>query len=50
MLPHFGSEFLPEFREGHFVLDVQMTPGTSLTEIAAGWRADFTRIIEEPKY
>ncbi|MDB6022898.1 MAG: heavy metal efflux pump, cobalt-zinc-cadmium [Pedosphaera sp.] len=33
MLPHFGSEFLPEFREGHFVLQVQMTPGTSLPEM-----------------
>jgi Cu/Ag efflux pump CusA len=33
LLPHFGSEFLPEFREGHFVLGVQMTPGTSLSEM-----------------
>ncbi|EEF58192.1 efflux RND transporter permease subunit [Pedosphaera parvula] len=33
MLPHFGSEFLPEFREGHFVLGVQMIPGTSLQEM-----------------
>ena len=33
MLPHFGSEFLPEFREGHFVLQVQAAPGTSLTEM-----------------
>ncbi|HWF19067.1 MAG TPA: efflux RND transporter permease subunit, partial [Verrucomicrobiae bacterium] len=32
-LPHFGSEFLPEFREGHFVLQIQMTPGTSLGEM-----------------
>src|SRR5690348_16460649 len=32
MLPHFGSEFLPEFREGHFVLGVKMIPGTSLAE------------------
>jgi Cu/Ag efflux pump CusA len=32
MLPHFGSEFLPDFREGHFVLDVQLTPGSSLAE------------------
>jgi CzcA family heavy metal efflux pump len=33
MLPQFGSEFLPEFREGHFVLGVQMIPGTSLQEM-----------------
>src|SRR5207302_7174251 len=32
-LPHFGSEFLPEFREGHFVLGVQAVPGTSLPEM-----------------
>ena len=33
MLPHFGSEFLPEFREGHFVLQIQAAPGTSLAEM-----------------
>lgn len=33
MLPHFGSEFLPEFREGHFVVHVDMAPGTSLPEM-----------------
>lgn len=27
-----GGEFLPEFREGHFVLGVSTTPGASLTE------------------
>lgn len=32
-LPHFGSEFLPEFREGHFVLQIQAAPGTSLPEM-----------------
>lgn len=29
----FGSEFLPEFREGHFVLQVNAIPGTSLPEM-----------------
>jgi CzcA family heavy metal efflux pump len=33
ILPKSGGEFLPEFREGHFVLSVQMTPGTSLAEM-----------------
>jgi len=33
LLPNFGSEFLPEFREGHYVLQVQMAPGTSLPEM-----------------
>jgi CzcA family heavy metal efflux pump len=32
-LPFFGGEFLPEFREGHFVAHVQMIPGTSLPEM-----------------
>jgi CzcA family heavy metal efflux pump len=34
MFPTFGSELLPEFREGHFVLGVQAIPGTSLAEMA----------------
>src|SRR5947207_718360 len=32
-LPFFGGEFLPEFREGHFVLQISATPGTSLPEM-----------------
>ncbi len=32
-LPYFGGEFLPEFREGHFVLQVSGGPGTSLQEM-----------------
>lgn len=32
-LPFFGGEFLPAFREGHFVLQVSAAPGTSLTEM-----------------
>ncbi len=31
-LPFLGGEFLPEFREGHFVLGVSTAPGSSLTE------------------
>ena len=33
VLPFFGGEFLPEFREGHFVLQVNTAPGTSLPEM-----------------
>ncbi|MDQ6631979.1 MAG: efflux RND transporter permease subunit [Verrucomicrobiota bacterium] len=33
MLPNFGGEFLPEFREGHLVLQVSTAPGTSLPEM-----------------
>jgi Cu/Ag efflux pump CusA len=29
----FGEEFLPEFREGHFVVQVSAAPGTSLPEM-----------------
>jgi CzcA family heavy metal efflux pump len=32
-VPFFGGDFLPEFREGHFVLQVFATPGTSLPEM-----------------
>ena len=32
LLPH-GGEFLPEFREGHFVLQAFAAPGTSLPEM-----------------
>ncbi len=32
-LPGMGKEFLPEFREGHFVLQVSAAPGTSLAEM-----------------
>lgn len=33
MLPFFGGEFLPDFRESHFVIQVSMAPGTSLPEM-----------------
>jgi CzcA family heavy metal efflux pump len=32
-LPFFGGEFLPDFREGHFVCQLTMAPGTSLPEM-----------------
>ncbi len=31
--PNLGAGLLPEFREGHFVLQVQAVPGTSLPEM-----------------
>ena len=33
LFPRLGLEFLPEFREGHFVLHVSAAPGTSLEEM-----------------
>lgn len=32
LLPFFGATFLPELHEGHFVVHMTATPGTSLTE------------------
>ncbi|HEV2394622.1 MAG TPA: efflux RND transporter permease subunit [Verrucomicrobiae bacterium] len=31
-LPFFGGEFLPQFREGHYILHMASVPGTSLAE------------------
>ena len=31
-LPFFGGAFLPEFREGHFIVHMSMIPGTSIEE------------------
>lgn len=33
LLMRFGEEFLPEFREGHFVVQVSAVPGSSLPEM-----------------
>lgn len=33
LLGGFGEEFLPEFREGHFVIQISAVPGTSLPEM-----------------
>ncbi len=32
MLPFFGRSFLPEFREGNFIISLNTLPGTSLAE------------------
>jgi len=32
-VPFFGGEFLPDFREGHYVLQVSALPGTGLDEM-----------------
>jgi CzcA family heavy metal efflux pump len=32
MIPFFGGAFLPEFKEGHFIVHMDMIPGTSLQE------------------
>ncbi len=32
LLPHFGLSFLPEFKEGNFIIAMNTLPGTSLSE------------------
>ena len=48
-LPFFGGEFLPDFREGHFVVGITMAPGTSLPEMLRLGKqisAELTKISE----
>ena len=47
-LPSFGGEFLPEFREGHFVLQVNAAPGTSLPEMLRIGREISNALLEHP--
>jgi CzcA family heavy metal efflux pump len=47
-LPFFGEKFLPEFREGHFVVGVSAAPGTSLTEMRRIGQALSEEILKIP--
>lgn len=47
-LPFFGEEFLPEFREGHFVLQVNTAPGTSLPEMLRIGKSISTALLAHP--
>ncbi|HME73787.1 MAG TPA: efflux RND transporter permease subunit [Myxococcota bacterium] len=47
-LPFFGGEFLPDFREGHFVLEVSAAPGTSLDELRRIGTAISRALLELP--
>jgi CzcA family heavy metal efflux pump len=49
LIPRFGSEFLPEFREGHFVLQVSNIPGTSLPEMLRLGRHISRALLEDVK-
>ncbi|MCC7292265.1 MAG: efflux RND transporter permease subunit [Phycisphaerales bacterium] len=54
VLNRFGHEFLPEFREGHFVVQISTVPGTSLPEtMRFGQRVardlfDHVRVNDQP--
>lgn len=48
-LPWFGAELLPEFREGHFVAQVNTLPGTSLPEMMRLGERISKRLLEHPR-
>jgi CzcA family heavy metal efflux pump len=47
LLPGFGGSLLPEFREGHFVLQVQAIPGTSLPEMIRLGKEITSQLLEK---
>jgi CzcA family heavy metal efflux pump len=47
-IPFFGGELLPQFREGHFVLQVFGAPGTSLPEMARLGARISTELLANP--
>jgi CzcA family heavy metal efflux pump len=47
-LPFLGGEFLPEFREGHFVLQVSAAPGTALPEMLRIGKQISTTLLLNP--
>ncbi len=46
-LPFLGGEFLPDFREGHFVLTVSAAPGTSLPEMLRIGKHIAARLLQD---
>ncbi|HEY3242450.1 MAG TPA: efflux RND transporter permease subunit, partial [Phycisphaerae bacterium] len=47
-LPFFGGAFLPEFREGHFIVHMSAVPGTSLDESLRIGREVTAALLENP--
>jgi CzcA family heavy metal efflux pump len=47
-LPFFGGEFLPEFREGHFIVHMAAIPGTSLEESLRIGREVTRELLKNP--
>jgi CzcA family heavy metal efflux pump len=45
-----GSEFLPEFREGHFVMQMNAVPGTSLAESRRVGKLVADDLLENPHF
>ncbi len=49
MVPLLGSSFLPEFREGHYVVHMAAVPGTSLAESSRLGRLVSAAIMRDPR-
>ncbi len=49
VVPVLGSSFLPEFREGHYVVHMAAVPGTSLQESARLGRLVSAAILKDPR-
>lgn len=49
VLPFFGSAFLPDFREGHYVVHMAAVPGTSLEESVRLGRMVSKAIARDPR-
>ncbi len=49
LVPFFGSAFLPDFREGHYVVHMAAVPGTSLEESVRLGRIVSKAIAEDPR-
>jgi len=47
-IPFLGGEFLPDFREGHFVLGVSTAPGSSLAETLRLGRYISQELLKNP--
>jgi CzcA family heavy metal efflux pump len=48
-VPGVSGEFLPEFREGHFVLQVNLAPGTSLPEMLRLGERISAELLADPR-
>ena len=47
-IPFFGGAFLPEFREGHFIVHMSAVPGTSLDESLRLGQAVTAALLKNP--
>lgn len=48
LVPRLKTEFLPDFREGHFVIQFATAPGTSLTEMTRLGEKISKELLENP--